>query len=178
MRYDIRYKHVEIALSMLHVVPAGGEKTFRSRLRHFRKVGVPDLPKVGSGRQIAYTPDQVDQLFLALELAEFDVDPVTIARLVLDDWKSLRLLLRAAREASPRRYLAFAPMLMSAGWSDKLVLRLNSYTRDELMTEMFGQEDDPAGEGNPLFGRAAVIDLTGRLARLDREIEEAVYIHR
>jgi hypothetical protein len=175
MRYDVRYKHVEIALSMLHVVPAGSEKTFRARVRHFRKVGIPNLPKVGSGRQIAYSPDQVDQLFLALELAEFDIDPITIAHLILDEWRQLRRLMREAREASPRRYLAFAPMLMSAGWGEKFVLMLNSYSRDELMASMFGGETDEVG---PLFGRAAVIDLTGRLARLDREIEDAVHTHR
>jgi len=73
---EIRYKHVEQVLSRILGVSPTDAKAFRARLRHLRNIGIPtDLPKTGSGSQIAYTRDQVVEMLIALELAALGMAP-------------------------------------------------------------------------------------------------------
>jgi hypothetical protein len=51
---DLRYKHVEHALADLFKVQPDSMGAFRARIRHFRRLGIPDLPIVGSGTQISW----------------------------------------------------------------------------------------------------------------------------
>ena len=43
---------------------------FRGRLRHLRNIGLPRLPKIGSGRAIDYSDRQALEMLLALELED------------------------------------------------------------------------------------------------------------
>ncbi len=64
----MRYKNVEAALAeVMHVKPTG-MGAFRGRLRHLRNIGLPRLPKSGSGRSIDYSPRHALEMLLALEL--------------------------------------------------------------------------------------------------------------
>ena len=66
----MRYKEVESALAeVMHVRPSG-MGAFRGRLRHLRNIGLPRLPKSGSGRAIDYSSRQALEMLLALELED------------------------------------------------------------------------------------------------------------
>jgi hypothetical protein len=64
----LQYKDVETALADIMNVKSKDMGAFRARLRHLRNIELPRLPKPGSGRSIDYTPRQVLQMLLALEL--------------------------------------------------------------------------------------------------------------
>src|SRR5215831_13325989 len=72
---EIRYKHVEAVLSRIFKVSAEGEGAFRARLRHLRNMGIPKLPKPGSGAQIGYTRQHLIQMIIALELSALGIAP-------------------------------------------------------------------------------------------------------
>ena len=64
----MRYKEVEAALAeVMHIGPKR-MGAFRGRLRHLRNIGLPRLPKSGSGRAIDYSSRQALEMLLALEL--------------------------------------------------------------------------------------------------------------
>jgi hypothetical protein len=66
----LRYKEVESALAeVMHIGPKG-MGAFRGRLRHLRNIGLPRLPKIGSGRAIDYSSDQALEMLLALKLKD------------------------------------------------------------------------------------------------------------
>jgi hypothetical protein len=177
LEFDIRYKHVEAALADLYLVPEESLKTFRARLRHLRKVGVPILPKVGSGRQIAYSPDQVFQLFLGLEMSNWGTPPTTIAAFIAGNWANLGPMFRQAlaAESSSARFLVFSPSFMSEIWSEPAFAISGPWlvTRGELLAHF---PADPAGSVH--IGSSAVITLTNSLRRLAERIEYAVHTYR
>jgi hypothetical protein len=64
----LRYDDVETALEEVLRIKPTGMGAFRGRLRHLRNIGLPRLPKRGSGRPIDYSPRQALEMLLALEL--------------------------------------------------------------------------------------------------------------
>jgi hypothetical protein len=50
-------------------------KAFRARLRHMRNIGVPCIPKIGSGRRIAYTKAMILEMLLTLRLERAGFPP-------------------------------------------------------------------------------------------------------
>lgn len=70
-----RYRHIETALARVFNVMPEGMGAFRARLRHLRNIGVPELPKPGSGEQINYTRENAIEILLALELEALGVSP-------------------------------------------------------------------------------------------------------
>jgi len=75
------YGEVEDTLARLHNVQDKDRKAFRAKLRHFRNLGIPPLPKVGSGTKISYSLDDLYELFFALELTQCGLSPSTIEHL-------------------------------------------------------------------------------------------------
>ena len=63
-----RYGGVEAALAEALQIEPESMGAFRARLRHLRNLGVPDLPKIGSGSVAAYSREQALEMLLALEL--------------------------------------------------------------------------------------------------------------
>src|ERR1700722_14723633 len=61
---------VETALANVMNVKPKDIGAFRGRLRHLRNIGLPRLPKIGSGRAIDYSDRQPLEMLLALELEE------------------------------------------------------------------------------------------------------------
>lgn len=74
---DLRYKQVEDALVAALAVTQKDMGAFRARVRHLRNLGLPKLPKPGSGRQISYTESQAFEMLIALELENIGVTPRT-----------------------------------------------------------------------------------------------------
>jgi len=72
---DLRYKHVEAALIRYFDVPDQQMGAFRARLRYLRKIGVPDLAKVGSGSQLTYSREQTIEMMLALQVSQLGASP-------------------------------------------------------------------------------------------------------
>ena len=79
------YKVVEAALARLHVENPSAMGAFRGRLKHLQRIGlVPSSP--GRGKRIEYSFEDVAKWALALEVAEFGIDPLVIRQLVLSAW--------------------------------------------------------------------------------------------
>jgi hypothetical protein len=84
------YAEVEAALAQLHSAsPEVQRGAFRGRLKHLQTLGVPLGANPGKGKRIDYTRDQIIQIALALELAEFGIDPKKIAKLVRDSFEGI-----------------------------------------------------------------------------------------
>ena len=75
MTESYRDGHVEAALARVFSVEPDELGPFRGRLRHLRNIGVPDLPKPGSGRQIKYSRQNIIEMMLALEFEAMGVSP-------------------------------------------------------------------------------------------------------
>ena len=79
------YKVVEAALARLHVENPATMGIFRGRIKHLQRIGlVPSSP--GPGKRIQYSFEDVAKWALALEVAEFGIDPLVIRQLVLSVW--------------------------------------------------------------------------------------------
>jgi hypothetical protein len=76
-----RYGAVEGALADILAVPAEQAGAFRARLRHLRNIGVPELPKPGTGSRISYTFEHALELLIALRLESIGTAPRIISRL-------------------------------------------------------------------------------------------------
>ena len=75
LSHDLRYKHVEAALARYFDVPEKQIGAFRARLRYLRKIGVPELAKVGSGSQLTYRREQAIEMMLALQVSQLGASP-------------------------------------------------------------------------------------------------------
>jgi hypothetical protein len=71
----LRYKNVEEMLSRIFNVPEEGRGAFRARLRHLRNLGIPEVPKTGSGTQVPFTREQLMEMLIALELSRLGIAP-------------------------------------------------------------------------------------------------------
>jgi hypothetical protein len=88
------YAEVEAVLAQLH--HAGGavqHGAFRGRLAHLRRLGIPIGLNPGKGKRISYEIEQLYQLALCLELAEFGLDPSLIVKMVKQFWATQFYLL-------------------------------------------------------------------------------------
>jgi hypothetical protein len=84
------YAEVEAVLAQIHsVTPEVQRGAFRGRLKHLQTLGVPLEANPGKGKRIDYTREQIIQISLALELAEFGIDPKKIAKFVKDNFESI-----------------------------------------------------------------------------------------
>src|SRR4051794_25093684 len=75
--------------ALFNAVPEGRLKTFRARIVHLRRVGIPLGFSPGRGERIAYQLEQVYQLGLCLELEEMGLDPSLISRLMETFWVNM-----------------------------------------------------------------------------------------
>jgi hypothetical protein len=121
LRWSLSYAEIERVLAKLH--GASGEvqqKAFRGRLKHLKRLGIPQGIHPGRGAKIYYFEEQLFEWAFCLELAEFGLDPTVIVRLMNDYWKKdiLRRLMAAKGAASSHDDLYFVatPALMSAAW--------------------------------------------------------------
>jgi len=81
---------VETALARLfNADPEVQRTTFRARIVHLRRVGIPLGLNPGRGKRIAYEMEQVYQLGLCLELEEMGLDPALISRIMETFWANM-----------------------------------------------------------------------------------------
>lgn len=72
---DLRYKHVEAALVRYFEIPEQQIGAFKARLQYLRKIGIPDLRKVGKGTQLTYSREQAIEMMLALQVSQLGASP-------------------------------------------------------------------------------------------------------
>lgn len=72
---DLRYKNLERTLAEIFRVPSEELGSFRGRMRHLRKLRVPDLERVGRGTQLTYTRAHALELVIAIELEQAGIWP-------------------------------------------------------------------------------------------------------
>jgi hypothetical protein len=119
------YAQAEAVLARLHA--ASGEmqaRTFRARLKHLKKLGIPRGINPGRGKKVWYEDKHVWEWAFCLELAEFGLDPTVVVRLVETKWEDEILPRFKAAQLSRRDgndlYLAAHPRLMANAWAAEL----------------------------------------------------------
>jgi hypothetical protein len=80
------YAEVEGALANLYAAKVVQQTTFRGRLKHFRKLQIPE-EQPGKGSRIRYSLPDIFQLLIAFEFAELGLDPHLIATIVRRHWR-------------------------------------------------------------------------------------------
>lgn len=115
------YAVVETALARMHGAdPEVQRGAFRGRIKHFQRLGLPTGERPGKGKRIDYTPSQILQLALAIELAQCGIDPTIIVGLIAGNWSKIlnAPLRKAALSTGPEsdRYLVIDVGFMSASW--------------------------------------------------------------
>lgn len=103
------YSAVACALVELHGGSGAAALRISARIKHFIHLGfTPDSP--GRGRRISYTFEDVAKWALALEVAQFGMDPTVFTRFVSEAWS----MVRPEALTSQRGLLVFEPATLSA----------------------------------------------------------------
>jgi hypothetical protein len=127
LRWSLSYAEIERVLARLHGATTGEiqQKAFRGRLKHLKRLGIPQGIHPGRGAKIYYFEEQLFEWAFCLELAEFGLDPTVIVRLMNDYWRKDILRRLMAVRANPWGdggerdddvYFVANPALMSATW--------------------------------------------------------------
>jgi hypothetical protein len=104
------YAVVEQALMAVHGFVEQRRGTFRARLIHFQRLKiVPVAP--GKGRRIAYRREDIFRWAIALEFAEFGIDPTEIKKILDMDWHQIADVVLKAPDGDDK-YLFFHPNLL------------------------------------------------------------------
>lgn len=154
----IRYKNVEEALTRIFKVSDDDLGAFRARLRNLRNLGIPQLPKTGSGTQIAFTRGQLIEMLIALELSRLGIPPRFVREIAGAVLQSVTPSLAIASHQpfpGPRLRMQMGDPTVARTWSAR-DLELEGYERlRALALEDRGKgmflvvfpEDEIAGEG-------------------------------
>jgi hypothetical protein len=78
---QLRYGDLETALAKVVGIKIKDRRAFRAKLRHLRNIGLPRLPRPGSGQPIAYSRHQALEMLIALELEKIGQAPKNAALL-------------------------------------------------------------------------------------------------
>jgi len=104
------YAVVEQVLMAVHNFVEQKRRAFRARLIHFQRLKiVPASP--GKGRRIAYRREDIFRWAIALEFAEFGVDPIEIKKILDVNWRDIAPSVLEATDG-PDKYLFFHPNLL------------------------------------------------------------------
>ena len=120
------YARVESILAKVFDAEDAQRGAFRGRLKHFRKLGIPE-ENPGKGSRLQYSESDLFRLLVALELSEFNIDPNLIVRIVHDHWKGRKGFYAAIQNAqwgSNEDCLAFLSVrFMSASLGQRRVMQ-------------------------------------------------------
>jgi hypothetical protein len=120
------YARVESILAKVFDAEDAQRGAFRGRLKHFRKLGIP-AENPGKGSRLQYSASDLFQLLIALELAEFNIDPTLIVKIVQDHWtgkKGFYAAIQNAQWRSNEDCLAFLSVrFMSASLGQRRVVQ-------------------------------------------------------
>jgi hypothetical protein len=75
----MQYRQFEEALVQMFSIREASLGAFRARLRHLRKLGIPNIPKRGSGNTFIYRVEDIFTTFVALALQTLGSTPIISA---------------------------------------------------------------------------------------------------
>jgi hypothetical protein len=105
------YAVVEKTLMAVHGFVERNRSAFRGRLIHFQRLKiVPAAP--GKGHHIAYRREDVFRWAVALEFAEFGIDPTEIKKILDVNWRGITRVVLQAEDSHHDKYLFFHPTLL------------------------------------------------------------------
>jgi hypothetical protein len=105
------YSVVEKALMAVHGFSEESRKAFRGRLIHLQRLKVVSAAP-GKGHRIAYRREDIFRWAVALEFAEFGIDP-TETRKILDlSWPRVAQIVLDAKARGRDKYLFFHPHML------------------------------------------------------------------
>jgi len=144
------YKEAEAALTVVFVVPPEKMGAFRARIRHLRNLGVPAIPKPGSGQKVDYSRDHLIHLALALELEQAGLSPIDAAKF------SGQIVRNTLKDRAVTRNKAF----------------FVSVTYDQLVTGKGGNGLTPAEivEGIKLLKSVTIVNVALMIRSVDDEL--------
>ena len=106
------YGEVEDLLAAVLEIRPEGRQQLRARLRHLRNLGVPNLPKPGSGIKLRYTKRQAFEMLIAVGLETVGQTPRKAAALSLqvsEGWYTNQV------EINPSGFVIVTPENQSTG---------------------------------------------------------------
>jgi hypothetical protein len=101
-----KYRQVEAALAALFDVDDKRFGAFKARVRHLRNLGIPTIPKAGSGTHAQYSRLNAFEMALTLELQHLGKSPRRSAELA-GSWSSE--ILRKSVDSSVPLYVVLLP---------------------------------------------------------------------
>ena len=96
--YSMQYREFEQALVGMFSVDEAQLSAFRARLRHLRKLGVPNVPKRGSGNASSYSQGHLFITSVALTVETLGYTPTTSVLIAAKAAGQLDLLADAKQE--------------------------------------------------------------------------------
>jgi hypothetical protein len=179
------YARVEAALARIYRAEDVQQTTFRARLKHLRKLGVPSQ-NPGKGAPLAYSMQDVFRLMVCLELAEFGIAPALVVKIVKRHWAGKGYFPQAIQNAQlfpGNDFLAVIQTdFMSWPWNrkkfkqDDTGIFFSSGMLDPVQIA-FPKESDAAVIFKDLREagrRACVFNLSARIRALKKALKESV----
>ncbi|HEX3666191.1 MAG TPA: hypothetical protein VHU23_13285 [Rhizomicrobium sp.] len=164
-----KYKIVELSLARVFGVLDADMPAFRARIRHLRNIGVPAVPKVGTGRTVDFSREHIIQLLIALEAELLGLPANQAAALSRQALSELLSKIETAAKIGGAYF-----MKAKLGFSS--VDHINWGDNDH-MTQIVGHDTstiDPrfvaAMEERHTRHRRASINVAASLRRLDEEL--------
>ncbi len=106
------YAVVEKALARVFQIPLEKIGALRARIKNFQRIGLA-VAKPGKGKKISYEVTNVFYWAMALEFAEFGLDPTVIKQFLQFMWPFIALDLNDGK-LDEYEYVVFYPALISA----------------------------------------------------------------
>jgi hypothetical protein len=113
----LTYAQLERFLAELHGAEHVQATTFRGRLNHLYKLGVPRLGAPGKGVKLSYSLAQTAELIVCLQLEEYGLNPKRIIEIVEAERRNIVREFRIALQTHGALLLILQPRLMSERWS-------------------------------------------------------------
>jgi hypothetical protein len=114
------YAQSETILARLHGSEQYQTTSFRGRLKHLQKLGVPFHMKPGKGKKVSYTFEHLCQWVFFLECSQFGFEPTWTVAWIGPYWGWLFERFEEADAAKEGReiYLVIQPAMMTGAWTD------------------------------------------------------------
>ena len=163
---ELRFPEVERILARMHRIEPDEIIAFRSRLHHFRNLGVPEGIKTGQGRRPTYGWAEMLQMVIALELAELDITPKTISRFIrISRIKNEKRYVTVNTNKNEKYFIIASPSWMeeSFGGVQGSSIKFVKFSELQSSIEPFLDADDSG---------FILINLTKTLRRLATAMEE------
>lgn len=95
----ITFGELEASLAAIHDIADTKRTAFQARLKNFHRLGYPVGLKTTKGKAATYSPGQVVEMALALELTELGLPPERVVRVLTLNWYPTAMAISIAARA-------------------------------------------------------------------------------